>query len=32
MYGCKIVAIPLVMNDKLKKDGGAQKANASIYI
>lgn len=31
MAGCKSVAIPLIPNEKLKKDDGEKKVDASIY-
>jgi len=31
MYDCKLVATPLVVNEKLQKDDGAQETDASRY-
>lgn len=31
MSNCNLIATPMVMNKKLSKDDGAQKADASIY-
>ncbi|CAL2249603.1 unnamed protein product [Prunus armeniaca] len=31
MYGCKIVATPLITNEKLRKEDGSSKANESVY-
>lgn len=31
MYGCKLIATPLVIDEKLHKNGGAPKAYASRY-
>ncbi|KAL5731634.1 hypothetical protein ACHQM5_004343 [Ranunculus cassubicifolius] len=32
MYGCKTVATPLINNEKLRKEDGSSKADASLYI
>jgi len=31
MYDCKLVATPLVVNEKLQQDDGAQEVDASCY-
>lgn len=31
MYGCKVVATPLVPNEKLRKEDGTKLADASTY-